>query len=487
MSSNNHLSDEDLFALRVGRAVSRHRADLSEAISFKAGCAVVATMFGDVLESSSLVMSVTAVVPKIVLHVDWNRDATPRIVDSRESGFEEDIPDICASPPRWQTDFPERMRVELRTRDSVADRVGGLETVASLLLPFLELSRRTNRLYRAMSLLEVAQASNGPRPARSVSGEIVERIGRGVGAPTAFYSVADGVDVETFLPAHVFSGRLSERVSDHLFAAFGRIPDGPVQRALESPPGAAPTTWNSTSSGKHASRINAMLSRLDVIDYVSLPVFHGDAPIGVLVSVLTNAGGPGATHAFTQNDIATVASSAFIAGWAIPLAEQQARLRRSLQESEMLRHLAQVSFQHKDRGETLSMASGVARVIFGADYVAIGTVDGTGELSRFRHVSGNRSDAHDQTRSTVFSERLRSWLDNPNLQVIENLHERPELTPEEFPILHTEELITSIISPFATSDGTWIVLLIGFRIEQKVTEEDIRFAHALSQTIASVL
>jgi GAF domain-containing protein len=487
MSTDSHLSDDDLFALRVGRAMERHRDAFSDAISFKAGCTVVASMFGDVLESSSLVMSVIAVVPEITLHVDWHRDEVSRIIDSRERGFEEDVPPICAEPACWHMNFPDRMRVELRSRDDEPERVGGLETIASMLLPFLELSRRTDRLYRAMSLLEVAQTAVGPRSAASVSGEIVDRIGRGIGAPTAFFPVSDVDDVETLNPAYIYSDRLSERVSGHLFASFGRVPDGPVQRALASPQGAAPTTLSSNGLGAHGERINAMLGRLDVVDYVAVRVMHQNEPIGVLASVLVDSGESASPRGFTGNEVATVASSAFIAGWAIPLAEEQAKLRRSLQESEMLRHLAQISFQHKDRAETLSMASGVARIIFGADYVAIGTVDDAGELSKFRHVSGNQTEAHTLTRSEMFSKNVRTWLDHPNLTVIENLADRPHLTPEQFPILHSESLVTSIISPFETSDGTWIVLLIGFRNQQMVSEEDTRFAHALSQTIASAL
>ena len=480
-------SDEDVIALRIGRSIAASTDQLSEAISFKAGCVVVASIFGDVLESTSLVMSVFSEVPAITLHVDWSGKGSARIADSRESGFEESVPDVCAENASWKKDYPGRMHIELRSRDVDAGSVGGLDAVSALLLPFLELSRRTDRLNRAMALLELAMSPVLDRSSGSVSSQIVQRLGQQVDSPAAFYP-ASSIDLEDSVePQHIYPGRLTDRVSEHLFGSFGRIPAGPVQRALLSPSGAAPTTRSSIGSGDDAVRINSMLSRLDVIDYMALRVVHNDRPIGVIVCVLTDPEGQEQPRTFTGNDIATTASSAFIAGWAIPLAEQQAGLRRTLYESEMLRHLVLVSIQHKDRDETLSMATGVARIIYGADYVAIGSVNRFGEMTDFRHVTGNRTEIHKVTPAYSDSELIHEWLQNPRLVVLPNLSNRPDMTPDSFPILHGEGLVTSIISPFEVSGGTWIVLLIGFRSLQEITEQDTRFAHALSQTIAAVI
>ena len=481
------LCEGDVIALRIGRAISGRREQLSEAISFKSGCAVVASIFGEVLESTSLVLSVVSEVPAITLHVDWTKNEPARIIDSRETGFESAIPNICAERAYWDIDYPGRMHVEVRSRDEIKDPVGGLEVISTLLLPYLELSRRTDRLNRAMTLLELAMSLAPDRSTGSVTNEIMRRVGQRVNSAAAFYPAHTTDFEEGIDPAHIYSGQLSDRVSEHLFGSFGRIPDGPVQRALLSPPGAAPTTRSSIGRGPDAMHINAMLSRLDVVDYMALRVMHHDQPIGVIVCVLSDLDGQAQPRTFTLNDIANAASSAFIAGWAIPLAEQQAGLRRSLYESEMLRHLVQVSVQHKDRDETLSMATGVARIIYGADYVAIGNVNRFGEMTDFRHITGNRTEVHKVTPAYSDSELIQEWLRNPRMVVLPNLADRPDMTPEAFPILHGEGLVTSIISPFEVSGGTWIVLLIGFRALQEITEQDTRFARALSQTIAAVV
>lgn len=485
MSEILQSAKQETIASRIGQAFLNHGAALSGAISFKAGCAVIAPMFGDLLQSPGLVMTVISEIPPIILHVEWLRGESERIIDSRELGFDDAIPDICARPPSWAIDYPDRLRLELRSYVPYSADTGGLETLSTLILPYLELSRRTDRLSRALSILEVALTPTVSRNSNDTSGEIVKRIGHLVSAPTAFFPVLTSEQMPGDDPVHIFPGYLAEHVSQHMFASFGRIPEGPVQRALRSPAGAAPTTRVSIGDEDAANRLNAMLARLNITDYLAIRVVHEDHPIGVVACVLTTTGGT--RMRFSGDEVARVASAAFIAGWAIPLAEQQAHLRRLLLESEMLRHLVQVSFQHKNRDETLITASNVARIIFGADYVGIGTISSRGELRGFRYVSGNRTEAHQRVTYTFASSSVRNWLEQPNLIVLENLGERSNFQAEEFPILRQEQLQTVIISPFELQDGSWVVLMIGFRSNQRVTEHDSRFAQSLAQTIAAAI
>ncbi|MEJ7840114.1 MAG: hypothetical protein WKF81_14970, partial [Thermomicrobiales bacterium] len=423
--------------------------------------------------------------PSIVLHVDWIRDRAITIIDSREIDYDSSIPDLCSQAPFWEISFPGRLRVELRTHAAVPFESASLETLSALLLPFLELSRRTDRLSRAMSLLEVALTPVLSRQNSDTSSEIVERVGRQINAPTAFYPAPSPAPEAGDGPAHIYHGPLSNHVSQHIFNSFGRLPGGPVQRAMQSPAGAAPVTRASSGQGESALRLNEMLSRLSLTDYITIRVVHHERTIGVIACVATTS--TLATGQFSGDDIATVASAGFIAGWAIPLAEQQAHLRRSLLESEMLRHLVQVSFQHKDQDETLSIASGVARILFSADYVALGSVSSCGELLGFRHVSGNRTEAHQHVGYTFTSDTVRSWLQSPNLIILQNLDTNARIEPKQFPILSGEQLITVIIAPIELEDGNWMILLIGFRTKQLVTDDVSRFARSLSQTIAAAL
>jgi hypothetical protein len=482
------LEDQDLFALRIGRAMVRRQVELAAAISFKAGCAVVAPMFADVLEVTSLVLSVVTEQPAITLHVDWRLGVGPRVIDSREVGFSEAVPEICEREPHWETVFPDRMRVQVRSCDPIPERVGGLEVIATLLLPFHELTRRTERLNQATSLLEVALNAVATRDADGVYREIVRRVGESVRAPAAFYPALDGYLPGSADAVHIYANGLPEQIAQHLFISLGQFTDGPVQRAMASRAGAAPTTPASLGYGPDAERINAMLAQLRISDYVALRVAHEDQPIGAIVVVAMQPDGDTTPPAgLTQSDIATVASAGFIAGWAIPLAQQQRRLRRSLQESEMLRHLAQVSYQHRDQNETLSMASGVARIIFGADYVAMATISEDGRPTGFGHVTGNRTDAHLRKSEFPLSERMRAWLANPTTIAIENVAEETDLDPQDMLIHHEEELVSSLTVPFERSDGGWSFLLIGFRERQTLGADDVRFAQALAQTIASAV
>jgi hypothetical protein len=481
------LEDEDLFALRIGRAIVRRQVELAEAISFKVGCAVVAPMFGDVLEVKSLVLSVVTEQPEITIHVDWRLGPPPRVIDSREIGFAEAIPEIADSEPRWETSFPGRMRVQVRSCDPIPERVGGLEAIATLLLPFHELSRRTDRLNRATSLLEVALNAVATRDADGVYREIIRRVGESVQAPAAFYPAPDGTLPGSGDAVHIYAHGLPDRVAQHLFLSLGQFTDGPVQRAIDSPSGAAPTTPTSLGNGADAERINSMLAQLHVDDYVALRVVHEGKSIGAIVVVSAQGEDGSPPRGLTQSDIATVASAGFIAGWAIPMAQQQRKLRRSLQESEMLRHLTQVSYQHRDQDETLSMASGVARIIFGADYVAMASITDDGRPTGFRHVTGNCTDAHLRKSQPPISERMRAWMANPTTITIEDLSEEPDLDERDMLIHHEEGLVSSLTVPFERTDGGWSFLLIGFREQQVLSADDVRFAQALAQTIAAAL
>ena len=153
----------------------------------------------------------------------------------------------------------------------------------------------------------------------------------------------------------------------------------------------------------------------------------------------------------------------------------------------MLRHLAQVSAQHRDQEETLSMASGVARVLFGADYVAIGSVNEHGFPSNYRYVSGNRTDVHLSDQQPVVSSRFRAWLANPITTVIDDFASEPGIAEGELQVHRQEGLVTSITVPFQALDGTWLYLIIGFREHQTLSDDDVRFANALAQTIASTM
>ena len=477
----------DAAATRVGKALAHAGDQIADVTSFKTGCAVIAPMFADVLEVDALVMSVVTANPTFMVHVDWRAGHPPAIIDSRETGFDEAIPEICRELPVWEIDYPDRLHVSIHVASNSTLDVRGLNEISVLLPPFLELSRRSDRLSQATSLLDIAMEEITARELDSVPQRIVERIGKSFDAPTAFYPASEEEPTRPVLPLAIYSAGLATQVTDHLFASFGQIPEGPVQRAHDSAPRAAPVTAASLAGSREAGRIIAMLDRSRIIDFVALQVVHQERAIGVMVSLLTKHRNGDRERRFTSEDIATLASSVLIAGWALPLAQQYGRARRALQESEMLRHVAITSFQHKDAAETLVLASGVAKIVFRADFVAVATIAADWTSSRWEHVDGNRTQSHLQLRLHDFASDGRDWFERPSYFLVQNVATDSNLAGENLAIHLAEGLTSSISVPFPILSGRRGFLMIGFREERQIGEDDVRFVRSMAQTIAAAL
>lgn len=97
----------DAAAARVVTALAHASEHFADAMSFRTGCVAIAPMFAEVLEVDVLVMSVVTANPTFTVLIDWQADKPPAIIDSREAGFHEAIPEICREPPIWDIDYPD--------------------------------------------------------------------------------------------------------------------------------------------------------------------------------------------------------------------------------------------------------------------------------------------------------------------------------------------------------------------------------------------
>lgn len=138
-------------------------------------------------------------------------------------------------------------------------------------------------------------------------------------------------------------------------------------------------------------------------------------------------------------------------------------------------------------GETLVLASGVAKIVFRADFVAVATIAADWTSSRWEHVDGNRTQAHEKRAMHHFKDGHRKWFEGSSWFVVRNVATDRHLEGENLPIHREEELISSISVPFPLPLGQCGFLMIGFREERQIGEEDIRFVRSMAQTIAATL
>jgi hypothetical protein len=480
------LPDLDGMAVRIGRALTRASNELARAVSFKTGCAAIAPMFAEVLDVEALVMSVVAASPAFTVHAEWRAGEPVAIIDSREIGFDNRVLVPYQDAPLWEIDYPDLLHVSIRVLPGVVPMTAGLDVISALLLPFFELSRRSDRLLRATSLLDVALEAVTAREADSVPRHIVERIGRAVDAPAAFFPARDAMLPRPPIISSIYAAGFNPDVIKQLFTLLGQIPDGPVQRAFDSPLMAAPVTPTSQWTGG-ATRNAAMLEQMPVSDYIARQVVHQNRPIGVILVIAPTLSERASARQFTSDDIANVASLAMVAGWALPLAHEYGMARRALQESEMLRHVAMTGYRSKSFAETLLLASGVAKAVFGADYVAVAVIAADWSSSHWEHVIGNQTQAHERRPMHHFTGEMRDWFRRPSWFVVRNVATD---TAEDGEVRHihlAEGLISSISVPVLLPSNNYGFLLIGFRHEHEFNDADIRFARSMGQTIAAAL
>jgi transcriptional regulator with GAF, ATPase, and Fis domain len=473
------MSVADDSAGRVGAAISRHAQGLVEAVSFKAGCTVVAAILGDALAADDLTLSIRSTFPPFEVHVCWQSGTPTVIVDSREAHFADLRPATLDATAAWTFDIPDRMAVELRTGRCIDIGDAELRTIVSLLSPYLELTRRMERVHRASGLLDLAVDWQITRHSEAVFTQIVRRVGETVRCPAAMYILADDQDIEHM---HVYESAFAPQAAQHIFTSIRQIADGPIDRAIQAPPLASPTSMTSMALDAPGRTANQLIEQLQVSDYVAVKMlYHGNA-IGVLIVTAMHG------RTLTSDEIAMVASLAWSAGLAIPIAQQQRITRRRLQESEMLRHLANVNHQHRDPDEALRMATNVARIIFGADYVAIGTIGHEDYRLSYHSVSGNQTTEHLQLERVIETDLVREWVRHPVPYVLTDDVISSPVMQREMRVHRAERLRTSMSAGVRVAGKQHtLFLMTGFRRATRFDEEELHFANALTQTIAMSL
>jgi len=477
----------DTAASRLGQVLIDMHTVLEDVITFEGGCQVMAPMFAALMRVDSLLLTIESLGPVLSIVVVIRRGDHPVLLDSREGDIDFSAFDDFEPEPVWEFSIPQRITMNIRIAPGAVPETVDLDPLAAVLLPFHELVRRSDRLSRATSLLDVALDAVAAQEPASMPRSILRHIGKAVGAVAGYYPAEDGKTPQTIWPQAVAPQTHDVALLTQIFQQFGLLPGGPVQRVFESSLRSAPATLASLTSNDDIDHSVDLLGQLPINDFIAVRVLHQNRSLGVLVVLATTLPGDLPGRTFTSSEVATLRSYALVAGWALTLASEYGQLRRSLQQSEMLRHVAINSFRLRDFSQTVELASTVAKTALGADYVAVALIEENWSSSRWVFAQGNRTQVHHERPMHTMTGSMRDWFKRSSWYVLEDSTKDTRAEPGAHMVHRAEGLVSSISVSFLVPGGGYGFLLLGFRERRQIETADVEFAQSMAQTMTAVL
>lgn len=165
--------------------------------------------------------------------------------------------------------------------------------------------------------------------------------------------------------------------------------------------------------------------------------------------------------------------------------EQTSRAERRARESaEALAHLARDIAAQVGLSELLETLVAHTKKIFGADFVALATMESETGLTTWRAITGNRTDALETVAFPPGKGMAgRSIVTNAPV-VVERLGEDAAFPVEELPLLMAEGARSAVSVPIGTGSEAFGAFVIGYRQEHHVTPEEIGLARGVADHAA---
>ena len=162
-------------------------------------------------------------------------------------------------------------------------------------------------------------------------------------------------------------------------------------------------------------------------------------------------------------------------------------LKRTLNESEVLRRILSDTSSRNDPEDGLDTVVRAAQMLYGAGYVAIARVEGDQLHWLMRVGSRMQSEEHVASPVTAASDKLLAMLERLMPILVRDFPIDPPVDPHVYPLHAEERLRSSLIAPFPIEEGAIGLLIVGFREVHRFDAADIRFARSLASGVAASL
>ncbi|HLQ32147.1 MAG TPA: GAF domain-containing protein [Chloroflexota bacterium] len=155
-------------------------------------------------------------------------------------------------------------------------------------------------------------------------------------------------------------------------------------------------------------------------------------------------------------------------------------------QAEALAGLVREGTLQPDPRQVINLATEEACRLLQADYAAVALYEAGGALT-WHGVSGNRTDVWRQRLSPAQGGSLGKATATGRTVIADHLGENPEFPWESMPVHQAEGGRTALGTPLAARGSTIGGLVVGWRRDQVLTEEQVRLAEALAGYAATII
>lgn len=233
-------------------------------------------------------------------------------------------------------------------------------------------------------------------------------------------------------------------------------------------------------------RINVGLGEAPPRALANVPLRYGRQVLGVLVIA--------SVQRMNQEDLQQLSLSASQLATAISnvrafeesqqiaseLARSNEHLERLLETSETLQDIGRELVVQSDLQTLLDLVCRESRRLLRADYAAVATLADPFGATRWAAIDGAISSA---ARDTIFPPgkgTAARVIEQAGPVVITNFGQNPDFPPDEFPVHVAEGMRAALGVPLFRKDTPVGALIIGYRSERRISEQEIELATALA-------